>query len=67
MQGIVRTFLKAKETKNAIKYDEAPKKGEPQVFGSIYMQKWVAEDIEAVQITAIAGKAEKVEKKAAKK
>jgi hypothetical protein len=44
-------FEKEKETKNTIKFNEIPEKGQPAVIGSLYLQKWVAGDARAVSIS----------------
>jgi hypothetical protein len=37
-------FKKAKETKNTVKYDEVQVAGKPPVIGTLYVQKWFADD-----------------------
>ena len=34
-------FTKERETKNTIRYQEDAKPGQPQVIGTLYIQKWV--------------------------
>ena len=34
-------FAKTKETKNTVKFDEVPATGEPEIIGSLYVQKYV--------------------------
>jgi len=41
--GITVAFEVAKETKNALRYEEVPGPGEPIRIGSLYLQKWVVE------------------------
>ena len=36
-------FVREKETKNAVRFEEAPQDGEPTKFGTIYIQKWVVQ------------------------
>ena len=35
------TFTKERETKNTIRYQEEANPGQPQVIGTVYIQKWV--------------------------
>lgn len=51
MAEIVREFVKEKETKNTVKYEEKPPAGQPPVIGSLYLQKWAANGAERVTVT----------------
>lgn len=44
-------FVKEKETKNTIKFAEAPEPGKPPIVGTLYLQKWFAGDKNEVTIT----------------
>lgn len=51
-------FEKAKETQNTVVFKEKPEKGKPPVVGTLYVQKWAAEDVDRVEVTlSIGGKA----------
>jgi hypothetical protein len=51
MQEVTLRFIKEKETKNTVKYDEQPAAGKPPVVGSLYVQKWAAGDCAALTVT----------------
>jgi len=34
------SFTKEKETKNTVRYQEAPEEGRPPIIGTLYVQKW---------------------------
>lgn len=40
-----------KETKNSVRYKEVPEDGKAPVIGSLYVQKWFAENSKQLQIT----------------
>ena len=40
-----------KETKNSVRYKEAPDAGKAPVVGSLYIQKWFAGDAKSLTIT----------------
>ena len=44
-------FIKEKETKNTVKFAEAPKPGTPPVIGTLYVQKWAASAANEVFVT----------------
>ena len=48
---ITLTFTREKDTKNTTKYAEDERKGQPQVVGSLYVQKWAAEGRENLTVT----------------
>jgi hypothetical protein len=48
---MVREFVKEKETKNTVKYEEKPPVGQPPVMGTLYLQKWAANGAEKVTVT----------------
>jgi hypothetical protein len=35
------SFFFEKETKNTVKFEEVPERGQPAIMGSLYLQKWV--------------------------
>ena len=51
MAIIEREFVKEKDTKNTVKYQENPPAGELPVIGTLYLQKWVAKSAETVRVT----------------
>ncbi len=40
-----------KENKNSIRFKEVPKPGKAEVLGSVYLQKWLAGDAKAIEIS----------------
>lgn len=53
MEALKVILRRAKETKNTVRYEES-ESGEPQVIGTLYVQKWAArrlEDPEAITVT----------------
>ena len=44
-------FVKEKETKNTVKFNEQPAPGEPPVVGTLYVQKWIVDKATAVKVT----------------
>jgi len=48
---ITLNFLREKETKNTVKYQEQERPGQPHVIGSLYIQKWAANGAQAVRVT----------------
>lgn len=40
-----------KENKHSIRYKEVPEPGKAEVIGSIYVQKWFAENAKTLEIT----------------
>lgn len=44
-------FQREKETKNTVKYQEAPEPGKPPVIGTLYLQKWFAGDTTHLTVT----------------
>ncbi len=47
------TFLKEKETKNTVRFQEQPAEGKPPVIGSLYVQKWYAGNREKITIQIV--------------
>lgn len=45
------TFEYEKETKNSVRYKEAPEEGSAPIVGSLYVQKWFAGDSKTIEIT----------------
>jgi hypothetical protein len=37
-------FVREKETKNTVRFEESVEKGKPPVIGTLYVQKWFAGD-----------------------
>jgi hypothetical protein len=55
---VTAVFRKAKETPGTFKYDEVPPKGQPPVSGSLYLKKYIAEqlgDAETLTVTIKGG------------
>ena len=53
MEALKVVLRRAKETKNTVRYEES-ETGEPQVIGTLYVQKWAIhrlEDPEAITVT----------------
>ncbi len=44
-------FVKEKDTKNTVKFAEQPEEGQPQVIGSLYVQKWWTANAASVTVT----------------
>lgn len=44
-------FVREKETKNAVRFEEKEQAGKPKQVGSIYIQKWAAGDAKNVTAT----------------
>jgi len=44
-------FEYEKETKNSIRFKEAPEEGQAPVVGSLYVQKWFAGNCKNIQVT----------------
>lgn len=44
-------FEYEKETKNSVRYQEVPESGQAPIMGTIYVQKWFAEDSKILEIT----------------
>jgi hypothetical protein len=40
-----------KENKNSIRFKEVPEPGKAEVLGSVYLQKWLAGDAKAIEIS----------------
>jgi len=40
-----------KENKHSIRYKEVPEPGKAEVIGSIYVQKWFAENAKTIEVT----------------
>lgn len=51
MDTFTATFVKAKETKNTIMYQEEPGPAQPPRIGTLYVQKWVAGTTQKVKVT----------------
>ena len=44
-------FEKDKDTKNTVKFAEVQTQGEPQIIGTLYVQKWFAGDAAKLKVT----------------
>lgn len=45
------TFVREKETKNTVRFQEEPSAGQPPVVGSLYVAKWYAGDAHRLTVT----------------
>lgn len=45
------TFVREKETKNTIRFQEEPAAGQPPVVGTLYVAKWYAGDAQRLAVT----------------
>ena len=53
MEPVTIKLVRAKETKNTVRYEE-PESGQPTVIGTLYLQKWALhrlEDPEPITVT----------------
>lgn len=44
-------FVREKETKNTVKFEEKPVSGQPPIIGSLYVQKFAVEGAETLEVT----------------
>ncbi len=44
-------FIREKETKNTVRFQEEPAPGQPPVIGSLYVAKWYAGDAQRLTVT----------------
>ena len=51
-------FVKEKETKNTIRYQEQPEEGQPPIVGTLYVAKFWAHGAEHLTVTLTKGEAE---------
>lgn len=51
MAKYVLKFVKAKDTKNTVKFEEQPEKGKPPVIGALYVQKFAAGEAQELVVT----------------
>lgn len=51
MKATTITFVREKETKNTVKFEEKPAAGQPPVVGSLYIQKWAAGEAKELTVT----------------
>jgi len=59
MAETVLTFTREKETKNAVRFQEEERAGQPKVIGSLYVQKWFVGDAAALTVSVNAGETSK--------
>jgi hypothetical protein len=45
------SFVKREDKKNSVRFDEKPVNNEPQLIGSLYVQKWFARDATRLSVT----------------
>jgi hypothetical protein len=45
------TFVREKETKNTIRFQEEPDAGQPPVVGTLYVAKWYAQEAQRLTVT----------------
>jgi hypothetical protein len=45
------TFIREKETKNTVRFQEEPEAGQPPVVGTLYVAKWYAGDTQRLAVT----------------
>ena len=45
------TFVREKETKNTVRFQEEPGAGQPPVVGTLYVAKWYAGDAQRLLVT----------------
>ena len=45
------TFVREKETKNTIRFQEEPAAGQPPVVGTLYVAKWFIGDAQRLKVT----------------
>ncbi len=51
MSKKVVKFEYEKETKNSVRYKEAPEEGTAPIVGTLYVQKWFAGNSKSIEIT----------------
>ena len=51
MKKTTLTFVREKETKNAVRFQEEEVAGQPAGVGSLYVQKWMAGDAQKIKVT----------------
>ena len=51
MSKVSVKFEYEKETKNSVRYKEAPEEGKAPIIGSLYVQKWFAGSSKTLEIT----------------
>ncbi len=45
------TFVREKETKNTIRFQEEPESGQPPVVGTLYVAKWYVAEAKRLKVT----------------
>lgn len=45
------TFVREKETKNTVRFQEEPAAGQPPVVGTLYVSKWYTGDAQRLKVT----------------
>lgn len=45
------TFVREKETKNTVRFQEEPAAGQPPVVGTLYVAKWFAGEAQRLTVT----------------
>ena len=46
-------FVKEKETKNTVRFNEVSEPGKPPIIGTLYVQKWFAGDVTRLVVTVM--------------
>lgn len=59
MAEVSLTFQREKDTKHTVRYQEVERPGKPLVVGSLYVQKWFAEDAATLTVTVSTGEIKK--------
>jgi len=49
--AVTLTFVKEKDTKNCVRYQEQERPGQPKIIGTLYVQNWAAGPSAAVKAT----------------
>ena len=51
MTKTIVKFTIEKETKNSVRYKEQPEDGKAPVMGTLYVQKWFADETKTLEVT----------------
>jgi hypothetical protein len=51
MSKVIVNFEYEKETKNSVRYQEAPEEGKAPIVGTLYVQKWFAGSTKNIAVT----------------
>lgn len=50
-EKVTVVFAREKETKNTVRFQEKPAEGKPPIIGTLYVQKWFANDRDKMSVT----------------